>query len=254
MFSSKIFGIALISLSSLSAFAQDESGVSPYRPSVSSPAQLPLAGQLELELGVLRNKTDETSRDSQPYLFKLAFNKEWGILIGGESYMSSKDEFGHKEQGVGDTAIVLKRAFIIDDNTALGLEFGTKLATAKDSIGSGKTDYSINAILSKDIDKLHLDGNLNVTRLGLREAGASTNVLGWAASLSLPLADQWQVVAEPSGTHQNGKASSTQILAALAYSPSKKLTVDFGIAKGLNNTSQGYTLFAGLVIPVAKLW
>ncbi len=254
MSSIKFLSIALISFLSLSVFAQDEAGVSPYRPSVSSPAQLPLAGQLELELGVLRNKTDNTSRDSQPYLFKLALNKEWGILIGGESYVSSRDEFAHKENGVGDTSIVLKRAFILDDNTAMGLEFGTKLATAKDTIGSGKTDYTVNAILSKDIEKLHFDGNLNITRLGLREEGASTNLLGWAASFSLPIADKWQAVAEPSGLHQQGKPTSTQILTALAYSPNKELTIDFGIAKGLNKSSQGYTLFAGLVIPVAKLW
>jgi|GEM_PF-3354897 len=31
--------------------AADEDAITPYRPSVSSPAQLPVAGQLELELG-----------------------------------------------------------------------------------------------------------------------------------------------------------------------------------------------------------
>lgn len=250
----KFLGFALISLCSLSAAAQDETGVAPYRPSVSSPAQLPLAGQLELELGILRNKSDGTSRDSQPYLFKLAFNKEWGLLIGGESYVSSRDEFAHKEKGIGDTSIVLKRAFILDETTAAGFEFGTKLATAKETIGSGKTDLIINAILSKDIEKLHFDGNLNVTRLGLHEEGISTNVLGWAASFSLPIAEGWQAIAESSGSHQNGQPSNTQILTALAYSPNKNLTIDFGVAKGLNKSSHGYSLFAGMVIPVAKLW
>ncbi|MES2046906.1 MAG: transporter [Pseudomonadota bacterium] len=250
----KFLTFALASLFSFSVFAQDETGVSPYRPSVSSPAQLPLAGQLEFELGVLRNKTDNERRDSLPYLFKLAMNTEWGILIGGESYVSSSDEFAHKERGIGDTSIVLKRAFILDDSTAMGLEFGTKLATAKDTIGSGKTDYTVNAILSKDIEKLHFDGNLNITRLGLHEDAAARNLLGWAASFSYPLADKWQVIGEPSGSHQNGKASSTQILTALAYSPNKQMTIDFGIAKGLNKTSLGYSLFAGLVLPVAKLW
>ena len=254
MSSIEFWGIALISLVSLSAFAQDQPGVSPYRPSVSSPAQLPLAGQLELELGVLRNKTDNERRDSLPYLFKLAFNKEWGILFGGESYVSNRDDFAHKEKGMGDTSIVLKRAFILDDSTAIGLEFGAKLATAKDTIGSGKTDYTINAILSKDIEKLHFDGNLNVTRLGLNEQGTSRNLMGWAASFSLPLADKWQVIAEPSGSHQNGKPTSTQVLMALAYSPNKKLTIDFGVSKGLNKTSQGYAIFAGLVMPIAQLW
>lgn len=121
MSSIKFLGIALISIFSASTFAQDEPGVSPYRPSVSAPAQLPLAGQQEFELGILSNKTDNAKRDSLPYLFKLAFNKEWGILIGGESYVANRDEFARKEKGVGDTSVVLKRAFILDDDTAMGL-------------------------------------------------------------------------------------------------------------------------------------
>lgn len=254
MSSIKFVFLACISSFSFGALAQDEAGVSPYRPSVSSPAQLPLAGQLELELGVLRNKADSASRDSLPYLFKLAFNKEWGILIGGESYVATKDEFFHKEKGMGDTSIVLKRAFILNETTAVGLEFGTKLATAKDTIGSGKTDYTLNAILSKDIEKLHFDGNINITHLGLHDEGSSANLMGWAASFSLPIAEGWQAIAEPSGSHQNGQATNTQILTALAYSPNKNMTIDFGVSKGLNKLSHGYSLFAGVVIPIAKLW
>ena len=254
MSSTKFIFVALISLFSFCAIAQDEVGVSPYRPSVSSPAQLPLAGQLELELGVLQNKADNASRESLPYLFKLAFNKEWGILVGGEAYVRTKDEFSHKEKGAGDTSITLKRAVLINETTAFGFEFSTKLPTAKDTIGSGKTDYTFNAIFSKDIEKLHLDGNINVTHLGVHEEGTAANLLGWATSFSLPIAEGWQAIAEPSGSHQNGLPSNTQLLTALAYSPNKQITIDFGVSKGLNKFSHGYSLFAGLVIPIAKLW
>ncbi len=249
----KLIGIALIASFSTVALAEDEAGVTPYRPSVSSPAQLPLAGQLELELGLLHSKTDKTKRDSLPYQFKLAFNKEWGVLLGGEAYVSNRDEFG-QQKGLGDTSIVIKRAFLLDDTTAWGLEFGGKIPSAKDSIGSGKADYTLNAVFSKDIDKLHVDANLNATRVGLQEADTARTVVGIATSFSLPITDKWQAVAEPSATHQSGKPATAQFLTALAFSPNKNLTLDFGIAKGLNKASQNYSLFAGLVMPIAKLW
>ena len=254
MSSIKFLLLAFIGLFSFSAIAQDEADVSPYRPSVSAPAQLPLPGQLELELGILYNKADNASRNSLPYLFKLAFNKEWGVLIGGESFVTTKDEFSRKEKGIGDTSIVIKRAFILNETTVVGLELGTKFATAKETLGSGKTDFTLNAILSQVIEKLHFDGNINITQLGLHEEGISSKLLGWAASFSLPIADGWQAIAEPSGSHQNGQASSTQLLTALAYSPNKNISIDFGVSKSLNKLSRGYSLFAGLVIPIAKLW
>jgi hypothetical protein len=197
---------------------------------------------------------DESKRDSLPYQFKLAFNPQWGVLIGGESYVSARDELGNRARGVGDTTLVLKRAFLIDDKTALGLELGAKLATAKDSIGSGHTDYSLNGIFSRDIDQVHMDANLNLTRLGTSEPETSRTQTGWSASFSLPVAAKWGTTAELSGTHRTGAPSTAQLLAALTYSPSNRLTIDCGFAKGLNKASQDWSLFTGIVLPVAKLW
>jgi len=239
---------------SLCTYAADDAGITPYRPSVSSPAQLPVPGQLELELGILSSKMDDTKRDSLPYQFKLAFNPQWGVLIGGESYVSARDEFGNRERGLGDTTLVLKRAFLVDDKTAFGLELGIKSPTAKDSIGSGKTDYSLNGIFSKDIDRLHMDANLNFTRLGTSEPDTSRTQTGWSASFSLPVADKWGTTAELSGTHRMGAPNTAQLLAALTYSPSNRLTIDCGVAKGLTKASQDWSLFTGIVLPIAKFW
>ena len=243
--------LSLFLLSSVSA--QEERGVTPYRPSVSTPAQLPVPGQLELELGGLGVKMGDARRDSLPYLFKLAFNDQWGVLVGGEAYVSSRD-VGIRERGVGDTSVVLKRAFLVDDATAFGLELGVKLPTAKDTIGSGKADYTLNSIYSKDLGKVHMDANLNFTRLGAFEAGSSPTQTGLSASFSVPVADQWSATAELSGTRRNGAASTAQWLAAATYSPSKRLSIDFGVAKGMNPASQDWSVFSGVVVPIAKLW
>jgi hypothetical protein len=150
--------------------------------------------------------------------------------------------------------VVLKRAFEIDDATAFGLELGAKLPTAKDTIGSGKTDYSLNGIFSKDLGKLHMDGNLNFMRLGAVEVETSRTQTGLSASFSLPLADQWGVTAELSGTRRRGAPNTAQLLTAASYSPSKKLVIDFGVARGLTSASQDWSFFSGAVFPIANLW
>ncbi|MES2105463.1 MAG: transporter [Pseudomonadota bacterium] len=247
--------IALLLLGSVEiAAADDDAGVLPYRPSVSSPAQLPQPGQLEFELGGLSSKSGDSRRDSLPYLFKLAFNPQWGLLFGGEAYVSARDDSGNRARGLGDSNLVLKRAFLVDDATAFGLEFGAKLPTAKDSIGSGSADYSVNGIYSQDMGKLHMDLNLNFSKLGGVDAGTSRVQSGLSSSFSLPIADQWGTNFEWSGTRRSGVGSTAQLLGALTYSPSKRMTVDFGVIRGLNKASPDWALFTGIVVPVARLW
>jgi hypothetical protein len=236
------------------AHAQEAPAVTPYRPSVSSPAQLPAVGQLEFEAGLLGTRADGGRRGSLPVLFKLALSGQWGVLLGGEALVSARDSAGARVRGLGDTSVVLKRAFVLDPATALGLEFGAKLPTAKESIGSGKADYTLNTIFSKDMGAVHMDANANLTRLGARDAGTGRNQSGLSASFSTPVDAQWGVTGELSGTRRSGVASTAQALVAAAYSPSKRMTIDFGVAHGLNAASPDWSLFTGLVLPLGQLW
>jgi hypothetical protein len=233
--------------------ADADDAITPYRPSVSSPAQLPLAGQLEFELGGLQVRAAETRRRSLPYLFKLAFNREWGLLVGGELrvwWRQGSDE----AQGFGDTVVTLKRAWIVDEASAFGLELGAKLPTANDRIGSGKADFSANTIVSRDLGAVHMDANLNATRLGRVDAGTSSTQIGASASFSTALAERWGLTGEVSGTRRAGADSGVQWLAALAYSPSKRLTIDIGMARAVRPAPAATSLFTGVVMPIARLW
>ena len=241
-------------LASGAASAQDGPAVLPYRPSVSSPAQLPAAGQLEFEAGLLATRDDGARRDSLPVLFKLAFSEQWGVLLGGEAYVATRDEGGAPLRGLGDTTIVLKRAFAIDGGSALGLELSAKLPTARQGIGSGKADLELNTIFSDDLAKVHMDANASVTRLGDWEAGSGRYQAGLSAAFSLPVNDHWGASAELSGTRRHAAASTAQLLVAAAYSPTPRLTFDVGVAHGLNAASPAWSLFSGVVLPLAKLW
>lgn len=251
-----LFGLAVSGLAALAVplHAQDGPPITPYRPSVSSPAQLPAPGQLEFELGGLSTKSDDERRGSLPYTFKLGFNEQWGVVIGGEAYVSSRSDGDPRQRGIGDTTLELKRAFLVDDSTAFGLELGVKLPTAKDSIGSGRSDYILNGIYSQDLGSVHMDANLNATRLGAYEPGSGRIQKGWSTSFSVPVSEKWGATTEVSGTHRSGQPNTAQLLLAATYSPTKRLTIDWGVARGLTSASPDWSLFSGIVLPLAKLW
>ncbi|WP_256735127.1 transporter [Variovorax sp. dw_954] len=226
--------------------------ITPYRPSVSTPAQLPFPGQLELELGG-QGTGGASRRGNLPYLFKLAFNNEWGLLVGGDAYIWSRGDDGRFE-GVGDTNVTLKRAWVVDKETAFGLEFNVKLPTAKDPLGSGKADYDVNAIYSQDFGPVHMDANMNLTQLGLVDPGSSRTQLGGASAFSVNLSKHWGMLGEVSGTHRAGADNGLQLLCALTFSPSKTLTFDMGLSRALRPRPATTSLFAGVVLPLARLW
>ncbi|WP_229218582.1 transporter [Rugamonas brunnea] len=249
-----LLALATLATVAVPGRADEWQPVTPYRPSVSSPAQLPYPGQLELELGGLATKADGEHRNSLPYALKLAFNDNWGVVVGGEAWVSAPDDGGGRTHGVGDTTFVLKRAWLIDSATAFGMELGAKAPTARDSIGSGRADYSVNGIFSRDFDIVHMDANLNLTRLGVWEDGSSRTQTGVSASFSIPVSERWGMTGELAGTRRGGADRTAQALVAAAYSPSKYMTIDVGLAKGLNRASADWSLFGGVVLPLARLW
>ena len=238
------------------ADAPDDGGpaVVPYRPSVSTPAQLSAPGYLELEAGGLRATDRGDSRTSLPYTLKLAFTPDWGIRVGGEAWV--RDAFpGGAETGVGDTAVVLKRRFAVSDATAWGLELGEKFATAGSTLGSGHADTTVNAIFSSDFAPAwHTDLNLNETRLGVPSGQPREWQTGWAAAVSRTLTDAWGAVGEFSGTHQVGTANGAQFLVAASWNESPAAVFDFGVAHGLNKATPHVQVFAGVTVRLAKLF
>lgn len=232
--------------SGVCAHADEFAPVTPYRPSVSTAAQLPAPGQLELEMGALAARGDGERRDSLPYQFKLAFDDRWGLLIGGEAFVRAPGD-----RGVGDTSVVVKRAFVVDEGNAFGVELGVKVPTAKTGIGSGKSDTTVNTIYSHDFASVHMDLNLNATRLGDVDPGTGRTQSGVSAAFAAPLDEHWGATWEWSGTRRTGTASTAQLLGALTYSPSKQLTFDLGLAKG---KADSWSLFTGAVMPLAKWW
>jgi hypothetical protein len=238
------------------ARADDAPAVTPYRPSVSTPAALSAPGWLEVEAGVQSSRADDPRRrDSLPYSLKLAFSPDWGIRIAGDAWVHQLGADGGSARGGGDTSFVLKRRFARDDASAFGVELGVKLPTARRELGSGHSDVGINGIYSADFaGKWHVDINASATRLGGSDPGASAWQKGWAAALSRNVTERWSAVGELSGTQRGGVGRTAQALVATTYSISPAIAVDLGVSKGLSAASGGWSVFTGATFLAGRLF
>jgi hypothetical protein len=226
----------------------DEVAVTPYRPSVSTPAALSAPGWLEIEAGLQRlTPGDGTRRDSLPVTLKLALSEDWGLRVGGDAVARTVAN-GTSEAGRGDAAFVLKRRFAIDEKSAWGLEVGS----ARDA---GHTDFILNGIFSADFGaRWHTDVNFLLTRFGAPDTSTARVQKLWAAALSETLTPRWGWVGEFSGTKQAGADSTAQFLLAASFSPAPSATLDFGFARGIGAGSPRWTLFLGGTFLAARFF
>jgi len=235
-----------------------EPQATPYRPTLSNPAQLSAAGYVEMEMGwqSLKEKAVDDYRHTIPYLFKLAFSEYVGLLIGGDAVIVNDFNQGSTLAGFGDLTPVLKLNVPLPSQpaSALGLEIGTKLPTAPQTIGSQQTDYLVTGIYSISMGALGIDLNLGYTRLGGAPGGEGKNQLFWAASTAYGLTGRWSVAGELAGTVRQDVKPFTQFLTSTSYYLTPRLVGDAGAAFGLNGASQEWTLFAGMTILLGKVW
>jgi hypothetical protein len=189
-------------------------------------------------------------------LAKLAFNENWGILLGGEMAIQRSDTSDQMFKGNGDTLVVLKhRIPTAMENTALGFELGYKVPSASTDVGgSGQTDYSFNGILSTKILAHDVDVNLGVTQVGGVSTGIDPNMYNWAVTVGRSLTDSWGAFVEVSGTQQSGTHSKSQMLAGISYTMNKRIVFDAGAARGMTAASPESILFAGATVLIGKIW
>ena len=240
--------------------ADDERpAATPYRPTVSTPAALSAPGWLELEAGGLalhdRIPGDEPhDRYSLPYSLKYAFTDDWGLRVGGEGVVRT-DGGGQRASGGGDTGIVLKRRFAIDDAQALGLEAGALYPTAKPrlQLGSGKPDYSANGIYSADFAGWHADVNVVETRFGSHGDDTSRWQTLGALALAHPISERWAGALEWSGARQTAARGLAQILGAVSFSLRRWAVLDFGAAAGVNRATPRWQAFGGATVVLGRL-
>ena len=244
----------LVCCANARADEEQEPSVTPYRPTVSNPADLPVPGWLEGEFGGLHTSGEDRSRaDSVPWLLKYAFDENHGLLLGGNAYLSATAPGATKQSSFGDTFLEWKQRFPVSEKAAFGIEAGVVAPTASHDLGIGKAQWEANGIFSTDLGAMHLDLNLGEARGGEQTLNVSPWQTTWAAALSTSLADQWGTAFELSGAHQRGLAMQSQVLVAFSYNVSHRLVLDAGSSYGLTHAAHDCSLFAGATVLIGQL-
>ena len=104
-----IFSLVSLGMVLFPRFSQgQEPSATPYRPTLSNPAQLSVPGYVEMEIGwqSLKEKPADDFLHSIPYLFKLAFTDRIGILIDGETLVINDSEGAPTVVGFGDLIFI----------------------------------------------------------------------------------------------------------------------------------------------------
>jgi hypothetical protein len=231
-----------------SAAGADDGPGPPRPPSVAAPADLSEPGWIELETALMHERGGGgMRRDGWPVKLKLAFSPDLGVELGVDGWVRQRDGSGARTRGFGDTSLVVKSRFVLDEAQALGLEAGANLPTARHGLGSGsgKTDWTVNGIYSLHWHDWHVDLNAGAVRLRAVEAGAGRAELLWAAALWRGWGEGWGVVAELSGARRRGPGSERQVLLAVSRSVSPRLVLDVGAARSLGSGAHQWSAFAG---------
>jgi hypothetical protein len=242
--------VSALALVITDARAEDEGpAVVPYRPSVSTAAELPAPGWPELEAGWSGAKGGDAARSqSVPVLFKLSWSEDWAVLIGTDVYDWQRDFDGNTAHSGGDTTLALKYKLPINDRLMLGAEVGTELPTARPPFGSGHIEWNLLTIASADFGATHVDANAGATLLGAADQGQGRWQGAWAVAVSHPLVGDFGVTGEMSGIARHKTSAQTQGLVAINYNVSRKLVLDMAVAAGMSRASPDWQLMAGMTV------
>lgn len=228
--------------------------VTPYRPTVSNPADLPAPGWLEGEFwGLFVHNADRTRVDTAPLLLKYAFDDNTGLLFGGNAWDREPAADGRVRNGFGDTLLEWKQRFPVRHGLAFGLEAGGIFPTAPRGVGIGKPAWIAAGIVSADLGAFHLDLNAGVLRATQHLPVASDWQANWAAALSHPLGSALTWALEFSGDDRRGSDHSRQVLAALSWQPMPRLELDVGLTHGYASTRGERGVFAGGTVLLGRL-
>jgi hypothetical protein len=212
------------------------SSVFAARPLTTDDAGTVEKGKFQFETGFDFTRQDNHDREISPSLtisYGLLEKMDTGI---GNGYLIVRPKEGENEKGLGDTELKLKYRLLDERGwmPSFAVTGNLKIPTASESkgLGSGKTDFGINTIVTKNLSKrwvIHL--NFGYTFLGEHEVNDEFN---YSAAAQFILSDKWALVGEIVGVNNfNGRKGDDLISGLLGtyYLISENVVWDAGVER-----------------------
>jgi len=243
--SNLILLIFLISLFSTSVFAA--------RPLTTDDTGTVEKGKFQLEPGFDFTRQDNHDRELNPSMtltYGLFERMDVGI---GSGYLFVHPAEGKKENGLADTELKVKYRLMDEKDwiPSFAVTGELKIPTASESkgLGSGKTDFGINVIFTKNLSKrwvFHI--NAGYTFIG--EHGAN-NESNYSVAGGFIVSDKWALVGEIVGVNNfNGRKGDDPFSGLLGtyYLITDSIIWDGGVEIGMNKAAPDFRLTTGLTI------
>jgi hypothetical protein len=223
------------------------------RPLTTDDASTVEKGKFQVEMGFDAAHQDNRDREYKPSLtlsYGLSEKADIGI---GSAYLFVHPQEGGNQDGLGDTEAKVKYRLMEEEEKgwrpAFSIAGKLKAPTASESkgLGSGKADYGVNAIVTKNLSKrwvLHV--NMGYTFIG--GEGAS-NEMNYSLSAQLIVSDKWALVGEVVGVNNfNGRGEDDPFSALVGayYQINDNFVWDIGFAKGMNSAAPDFRITTGL--------
>jgi cobalt/nickel transport protein len=210
-------------------------------------------GEFQLEMGVDATRQDNHDREYSPsstLTYGLLERMDVGI---GSGYLFVDPKEDKKEKGFSDTELKVKYRPIDEKGwrPAFALTGMLKIPTAKESkgLGSGKTDFGINAILTKNFgERLALHLNLGHTFIGEHHVD---NELNYSLAAQFILKKKWILVGELVGINNFNRRHGDDPLSGLIgtyYLITDKIICDAGWEIGMNKAAPDFRFTTGLTL------
>jgi hypothetical protein len=208
-------------------------------------------GQFQLELGFDATRQDNHDRELGPSLtlsYGLSDRMDLGV---GSGYLFIHPTEDKKKNGLSDTEVKLKYRLMDerDLRPALAVTGTLKIPTASESkgLGSGQTDFGMNAIVTKNLGKrfaLHL--NLGYTFIGEDKV---YNELNYCIGTQVILSQRWAMVGEIVGANNlNGRKGDDPLygLIGACCLITDKMIWDAGLEIGMGKAAPDFRFTTGI--------
>ena len=207
-------------------------------------------GQFQFESGFDAARQDNHDRELGPSLtvtYGLLESMDIGL---GSGYVFLDPKEGHKENGFADTELKAKYRLFDEKKwiPAFAISGILNIPTASESkgLGSGKTDFGMNAIATKQIAErwvVHL--NVGYTFIG---EDSVDNDMNCSLGGQFILTESWALVGEVIGINNlNGRHGDDPLTGLIGtyYSIKENLILDAGVEVGVNKAAPDFRITAG---------
>ena len=253
-------------------FAQDATGSTespcrsatvtsiPSRPTISNATDTTQCGVAELEYGLEREwPGGGANRDDLTGGLRFGITPRLDFHYASSDFVHLNDTGGDRT-GFGDTWLGLRYRFVNQTKRrpGLGIYYAMKVPSGSVAlgIGSGKIDYSLSALVSKDVGKFHFDFNVIELFAGRPTVPGFDHDTGFALATWHPVTSRLTAVFEPYAytTLNQGSLGFVSGMIGFNYKVKPRLYLDSGIDFGASEFAPRKRVFVGVTCALANMY